>query len=236
MNCSGAACGTNDFSARVSTSGTVSSENVDWINGNCSMSGTSSARATCTFNTSLFSVTPNCTLTAYACPSESGGCPRTINVASLNTSTIVTQGVQNNDLAYQPSDMVISCHRVGSDRVAANMPLIAGGVTSLSSSTMFFDGAYVTAAGAVTEIAGADWISQTSITPSSSTYTITFTKPYATHPGCKAYFSSTAPGLISGTGAVQVTDINTTGLIVRTFNTTFSAANMPFYIECYGPR
>lgn len=130
MNCSGAACGTNDFSARVSTSGTVSSENVDWINGNCSMSGTNNARATCTFNTSLFSVTPNCTLTAYACPSESGGCPRTINIASLNTSTIVTQGVQNNDLAYQPSDMVISCHRVGSDRVAANMPLVKGGVTS----------------------------------------------------------------------------------------------------------
>lgn len=45
------------FSALVSNTGTVTSENVDFINGNC----TNADPRVCTFNGGIFSVAPNCT-------------------------------------------------------------------------------------------------------------------------------------------------------------------------------
>jgi hypothetical protein len=52
---------TDVFSAKVSAAGVVSAENVDWINGNASIAGTS--QYTLTFNTGIFSVSPTCTIT-----------------------------------------------------------------------------------------------------------------------------------------------------------------------------
>jgi len=46
----------NEFVANVSSTGVVSGENFDWINGNC----TSTSPYTCTFNTGIFSAAPNC--------------------------------------------------------------------------------------------------------------------------------------------------------------------------------
>ncbi len=54
----------NVYSATMSAAGVISNENKDWINGNCS-TGTG---ATCTFNTGIFTVTPNC-----GCNYENGG-------------------------------------------------------------------------------------------------------------------------------------------------------------------
>lgn len=50
----------NEFSMALSTT-TVSGENIDWINGNCSSNGTGDK--TCNFNAGIFSATPNCTAT-----------------------------------------------------------------------------------------------------------------------------------------------------------------------------
>lgn len=47
---------TNEFSAKVTSTGTVSDENLDFINGNC----TNANPRVCTFNTSFFAATPNC--------------------------------------------------------------------------------------------------------------------------------------------------------------------------------
>lgn len=48
----------NEFSATISGTGVVSAENLDWINGNC----TNATPRVCTFNTSLLSNTPSCTV------------------------------------------------------------------------------------------------------------------------------------------------------------------------------
>lgn len=48
---------TNTLSAHIAAGGTVSNENVDWINGNCSFT---SNRFQCTPNAGVFSATPNC--------------------------------------------------------------------------------------------------------------------------------------------------------------------------------
>ena len=48
----------NEFSAKVSSTGVVSGENLDWINGNASISDTS--LFTITLNTNVFNADPNC--------------------------------------------------------------------------------------------------------------------------------------------------------------------------------
>lgn len=49
----------NEFVANVSSTGVVSGENFDWINGNC----TNAIPMVCTFNTNIFSVAPICQVT-----------------------------------------------------------------------------------------------------------------------------------------------------------------------------
>ncbi len=49
------------FSAKVSSSDVVSSENVNWINGDCTNAST--GRATCIFNSGIFAQAPNCQIT-----------------------------------------------------------------------------------------------------------------------------------------------------------------------------
>jgi hypothetical protein len=49
---------TDVFSAKVSSTGVVSGENLDWINGNCTVASTSNF--TCSFNSGIFTVAPNC--------------------------------------------------------------------------------------------------------------------------------------------------------------------------------
>jgi hypothetical protein len=53
---------TDTFSASISSGGVVSGENVDWISGNCGTGNPS----TCTFNTGIFTVAPNCTAVSQA--------------------------------------------------------------------------------------------------------------------------------------------------------------------------
>lgn len=49
------------FSADISGADAVSNENVDWINGNCTDATT--GEQTCTFNSGIFTATPNCVAT-----------------------------------------------------------------------------------------------------------------------------------------------------------------------------
>jgi hypothetical protein len=52
----------NEFVANVSSTGVVSGENFDWINGNCT--NPSTGTYVCTFNSSIFSAIPNCSAMA----------------------------------------------------------------------------------------------------------------------------------------------------------------------------
>lgn len=54
----------NVFSAKVSSTGVVSDENLDWINGDCGTAFT--GFYSCTFNSGIFTVAPNCTTTAVS--------------------------------------------------------------------------------------------------------------------------------------------------------------------------
>lgn len=93
-NCIGFEC-VNEFSARVSDSGVVTGENVDWINGSCSTSG---GDRTCSFNSGVFDAAPNCVAT----PFENGTAQATVKITAVSSSSITINGRAdgNVDTAY----------------------------------------------------------------------------------------------------------------------------------------
>lgn len=103
--CDGLEC-ENTFSAKVSSSGVVSDENVDWINGNCTMS---SGNSTCTFQTSLFGVAPNCT------SNNNDGNSRVTLTAAESTSSVSTYIRLTTTAAAADSAYILTCQRAGSD-------------------------------------------------------------------------------------------------------------------------
>lgn len=100
----------NDFAAHISSAGVVSGENVDFINGNCVVSGTSVY--TCTFNTSLFSIAPICTVGSVNVNSI------VVNLQVATTTTTVTffgYNTQNSAATATPFD--VNCIRGSTDWV-----------------------------------------------------------------------------------------------------------------------
>lgn len=95
------------FSAAVSSADAVSGENVDWINGNCTNATT--GKATCVFNTGIFSVAPNCTVTGS---SATDG--RIATIESLTSSQVIVTTTDDTgalaDIGFQ-----ISCQKAGVD-------------------------------------------------------------------------------------------------------------------------
>ena len=123
----------NTFSAKVSSGGVVSDENVDWINGNC----TNATPFVCTFNSSFFGTTPNCLVT----PNQTDTVSRT---TAASTSSV---SVNTADATFTPAQRAfnIICSRQGSDmRPAINAPLINNSVTSSSSGLELINRASIT--------------------------------------------------------------------------------------------
>jgi hypothetical protein len=106
---------TDTFSARISSAGVVSGENVDWISGNCSGSGSYS----CTFNTSIFTVAPNCSATTST--------NTTFGLSDMSpTSTGVTyQGRNTATGAIAAGGVNIICQKQGVDYVGKTAKSVA---------------------------------------------------------------------------------------------------------------
>lgn len=104
----------NVFNAKISSTGVVSSENEDWINGNCTMSGAGSATGTCVFTTSKFTAAPTCNIT----PANSAA-----NIhASLFTSSPTTAQFQyftdvTTTGTATASDVDVVCTRASTDSI-----------------------------------------------------------------------------------------------------------------------
>ena len=111
-----ASCGANcvdTFSAKVSSTGVVSGENIDWINGNTVVSGTS--LYTFTWNTGLFTVAPNCTMTADNANGFSADAVMTHHTPTTSSGGVVRVLVGGSTIA-QP--FIIICQKQGADFVA----------------------------------------------------------------------------------------------------------------------
>jgi len=100
------------FSAKVSSTGVVSAENIEWINGNCTISDTS--LFACSFNSNIFTVTPNCVVTAV-----DNSVDRTAQIDSAsNTAVNVRTQTATTKLA-QPFNLV--CQKQGADFTATRL-------------------------------------------------------------------------------------------------------------------
>ena len=106
----------NTYSARVDNAGVVSSENIDWLDGNCSVSGTS--LYTCTIKSGVFSLTPNCFVTL-----DNG----TINPFNAtmdglnNTATVLKYSTFNSSTgAANARPVYVSCQKQGTDYLSAS--------------------------------------------------------------------------------------------------------------------
>lgn len=102
----------NEFSAKIGVTGTVSDENLDWINGNCSLS---TSTYTCNFNSSIFTVAPNCVATSAR--SDAGHIVRIIAQTSSSIQVLgFSDAGSNTSGAFN-----ITCQKQGADFKAQNV-------------------------------------------------------------------------------------------------------------------
>lgn len=105
-----------DFSWQVSSAGVVSGENLDVINGNC----TNANPSVCTFNSSIFTVAPNCTTTITNTATN-------LALTAPATSTLTTVTIQQNSSVIATQEpFVVHCQKSGTDYTNA----VAGGVVA----------------------------------------------------------------------------------------------------------
>lgn len=113
---------TDVFSAKISIAGIVSDENINWINGNASLS---SAVYTMTFNSGVFTVAPNCTATT----STSGQLAASIRVESISPTQIqlvpsYAGGAGNNPQVIDQA-FHIHCQKQGVDYIGKTAKAVA---------------------------------------------------------------------------------------------------------------
>ena len=97
----------NLFSANISSSGVVSRENFDWLNGNC----TNAATSACTFNSNIFTEIPRCWIEAVrndiSCTPAAVG----ISTGIINHTCYNSAG----SLLTTTTDRQLFCEKVGAD-------------------------------------------------------------------------------------------------------------------------
>jgi hypothetical protein len=142
---------TDTFSAKVSAAGVVSDENVDWISGNASLTDTS--QYTLTFNSSIFTVAPNCIADAF----QASDIAQITASSSPSSSTAVSTrtGFQSagGNYSKNPYDHRIICQKQGADyigktakAVASDQNIATPGVTKVKACYYAFGGASATLA------------------------------------------------------------------------------------------
>ena len=97
------------FSAKVSSTGIVSDESTDWINGSCTTStGSQNFSTACNFNSDIFKISPNC---SFSIKKEF---PWTSGVQSV-TSTSIAYTVSNSGSGSSGVDAYLVCQKAGND-------------------------------------------------------------------------------------------------------------------------
>jgi hypothetical protein len=144
---------TDTFSAKISSAGVVSDENVNWINGNASaVASGANQKYTINFNSGLFTIEPNCTVTVLD-DSIQGGAQVTCNMPSITSSGVITSCSRQDGTSEvaTPLAQVITCQKQGVDYVGKTAKAVASDQNTrspgLTNSVIY--SAYVTSAGSI---------------------------------------------------------------------------------------
>lgn len=228
MDCSITGTCLNAFSAKVSSGGTVSDENVDWISGNCSNGATGSY--TCTFNTSFFSTSPNC----FAMNAASG--QYSVGSTAISSSAITLNFVNMAGPAGVNTAFTIVCHRQGTDvKPGANAPIFTGSVTnggtSGATSIMRVEWARITQSGGTYTLAASSGGVASITKNAAADISINFSPSFGLEPVCTATPES----------GCLVTSVNPAHSVssyrFNMYTSNFGAAcETAMYVTCMGQR
>lgn len=217
---------TTTFSAKVSGAapGVVTGENLDFINGSCTRSGTGSQVATCGFNSGTFTVTPNCQC-SVGNPGPLGATNLDCVIDSTNTNS--SQVVVNTSANATASarEFTVSCQKQGADFTQAEAKK-TGNVFTTQCGANCVDtfSAKVSAAGIVSG-KNVDWING-NCTVSSGLRTCTLGTSLVTVP------MNCAVAIDSNNGYATITTNTSSTIAVQTSSTATVSTAYPFEIIC----
>jgi hypothetical protein len=208
---------TDTFSAKVSVAGVVSGENVDWISGNCAVA---SPAYTCSFNSAIFSVTPNCTATPVTNASE-------IRIASQSSSSISLEQYNSAGIAAM-TGLTITCQKQGVDYIGKTAKAVASDQNLRTPGTA--NGVIHSFSMSSAGVVSSDFGSLVSSCNATAPYTCTFNaSKFSSAPNC------TCTNKTGNGKGCNVASTSTTNLVMASFNTATGASEaQPLGVVCHG--
>lgn len=215
----------NNFSAFIASDGGVTNENVDWINGNCTISETS--RYTCNYISNLGLSNPmNCTYgIAHNLGSE-------IVTVLTNSTTL------NAHYTYAPAGTQVQrahwihCQKSGSDyKTPVVQPIIVNQVETKKAAGIRTEACRFDNNGTATvnnESQICDWV--TGVTRDSAGVIVPTFSAFAYPPVC------TCTSYDPTNQECVITQTTTTSAVVRTYTAGGGAADANLYLQCKGAR
>ena len=216
----------NVFSAYIDTAGAVFGEQINWINGNCTKSGTNNSQTTCNLVPGFFSngQDPICTAT----PRFSGGTGGFVFdiIANAAANTISFRNLDANNV-LRADNVHIVCQRSGTDyRLRFPAPIITGSVTSASVSPLRIETAYIQTNGNVLFGSTPGFFTCGATLPR----TCTFAQAFSANPVCTAVSDSRAR-------VAAVNSVTPTATILDLGNLAGASSNdANTHLTCIGPR
>jgi hypothetical protein len=214
---------TTIFSATVSNTGVVSGENLDWINGDC----TNANPSVCTYNSGIFTTTPNCWIGA--------GNVRIVSYSAEGSGSISIDQYDDTGTPTK-SRFTINCQRTGADYVNATKPFIVGSfqnyvkTTSMNNPKM---GSAKISAGGVALVDNGDMIlGNCSLPGPTGRFLCNFeTGFFTSNPVCTATQFNNSGGTIIPVAFIET--LSNTAIEVRTV-TSGAYSFDAFFLMCHG--
>jgi hypothetical protein len=222
---------TNVFSALVTDGAvttTVSNENQDWIDGNCT--NASAGRYVCTFISGVFSVAPNCTIVA----AHSDNNDTSVVYDSISSTQIAFSTIRAG--AYSDRNSMIMCQRGAADYSAkeSTAPLLVNSVVSGYAGVLNQQTASIDCDGAssINSQLGS-WVSSVGNISAGQCSITLLAGAFASTPYCFA------TELLSGSAprALSMTNTSATALTIDCVgNTGSDCSDFDANIMCIGPK
>lgn len=158
----------------ITTSGTVSNESADFINGNC----TAANPTVCTFQSNVFTVAPNCTVSVGSHSSV------VMAISSVTSSSISIKSILSTDgNAIATMSFTLSCQKQGAD--AKQSVQVYKSIPKIASTINRFTAKSTSASPAVISNENADWISGDGSRTGTGNFTYTFAAgTFSAAPNC----------------------------------------------------
>jgi hypothetical protein len=242
---------TDTFSAKVSSAGVISDENVDWINGNASLT---TSTYTLSFNSSIFTVAPNCTYVT----TENNNLIHVVGVSNSPSNVVVRSARPDTGAALVGSFQII-CQKQGADYIGKTAMAVASdqndrspGIVGVKTCHYAFGGASATLAsptvcstGTCVEVYDSCGTGTPPVFGSTGNYTgfsfASGTFANSTYVDCRCTsFTTSIAGLLCSTyfnTSGNSWSSNSTGgiaLAFASFNTTPAAINSHLTFSCKG--